>query len=130
MKRLSKLSLLIGSLATITGLAGCAQQPHEVVTVALTWEEQIWIRKIELYEPCQGSELLEMHVPFWNNLVEGECARFSVVYRCECIGGKRVCGPPEGAIESEGREDCFKWPLPPLDVRSGEVRRTSLPSHE
>lgn len=129
MKKLGKLSLLIGSLAMIIGLAGCAQQPHEVVMVALTWEEQVWTRDIEFYEPCQESELIEVHVPFWNKLVEGGCARFSVVYLCECIDGKRVCGPPESAIESEGREDCFKWPLPPIDVRGEGVRRT-LPGHE
>jgi hypothetical protein len=32
------------------------------------------------------------------------------------------CGKPEEAVEYYGNEDCFKWPLPPLNIRSKGVQ--------
>lgn len=126
MNKLKLLILIIGIGVMAISLATCTSQSPNEVQVSLTWQEQEWARDIAIYEPCSDSSRVDIKAPFWNKQVRGECAIFHVVYKCNCIEGKLVCGPPEETIEYIGKSDCIKWPLPPLDSRGKDVRITPL----
>lgn len=113
--------LVICFVVTMFTVGGCAQQTNEVITLSLDFEDDVWERDMTFSQACNEAEIVEISAQFWNTRIEGNCAHFSVVYVCECVNGKRVCGPPEGTIEEYQIEDCFQMPLPPLDVRSDDV---------
>jgi hypothetical protein len=113
--------LLVSSVAMVIALAACRPTPHEVVTLTLTWEEQEWTRDIAFYEPCEESVSIVVGADYSNSLNRGGCGHFRAVYECECIEGKRRCGPPVGAIDFDGRGDCFEVPLPYVGFPSEEA---------